>query len=279
MRPHIHLFTIVLLALGCGAASAPAGVRERITADAAGGRPLVAHVVVALCDNEHQGIVRVPAHLGNGQDPASNLYWGAAYGVRTFLTREAGWRVATRPASPRPEVRESLVLRTRTTDGRELFLVAEAWDGREMAGALARFLRLAAGWDPETVAVADTGRVRQIEAGGASHLIAFVGHNGLMDGAAREIPPANPDAQERSSVVLACVSEPYFAGLLSAGGSTPLLLTTGLMAPEAYTLDAVVRAWFGGGDEDEVCAAAARAYDRYQHCGVTAARNLFGCGR
>lgn len=279
MRPRVRLFAVVLLSLGCSAVSALADVRERIAADAAGGRPLVAHVVVALCDNEHQGIVRVPDHLGNGQDPASNLYWGAAYGVRTFLTREAGWRVATRAASPRPEVRESLVLRTRTTDGRELFLVAEAWDGREMAGALTRFLRLAAGWDPETVAVADTGRVRQIEAGGASHLIAFVGHNGLMDGAAEEIPPANPDAHERSSVVLACASEPYFAGLLRAGGSAPLLLTTGLMAPESYTLDAVVRAWFGGGDEDDVCAAAALVYDRYQHCGVRAARNLFGCGR
>ncbi|HBH24362.1 MAG TPA: hypothetical protein DDY13_13175 [Cytophagales bacterium] len=36
------------------------------------------HVFVALCDNEHQGIVPVPNTLGNGKDPNSNLYWGAA---------------------------------------------------------------------------------------------------------------------------------------------------------------------------------------------------------
>ncbi len=32
------------------------------------------HVFVALCDNQNQGIVPVPASLGNGQDPKSNLY-------------------------------------------------------------------------------------------------------------------------------------------------------------------------------------------------------------
>src|SRR5687768_2778496 len=41
----------------------------------------VVHVFVALCDNEYQGIVPVPARIGNGDDPDNNLYWGAAYGV------------------------------------------------------------------------------------------------------------------------------------------------------------------------------------------------------
>ncbi len=36
----------------------------RLDADVAGGEPLVAHVVVALCDNEFQGIVPVPADTG-----------------------------------------------------------------------------------------------------------------------------------------------------------------------------------------------------------------------
>ena len=35
------------------------------------------HVVVALCDNENQGIVPVPEKLGNGKEPLTNLYWGA----------------------------------------------------------------------------------------------------------------------------------------------------------------------------------------------------------
>src|SRR5213596_1995295 len=36
----------------------------------------VAHVLVALADNKYQGIVPVPAAIGNGDDPVRNLYWG-----------------------------------------------------------------------------------------------------------------------------------------------------------------------------------------------------------
>ena len=43
------------------------GVAERIRSDTDGQKPLVVHVVVALCDNVHQGIVPVPRLLGNGQ--------------------------------------------------------------------------------------------------------------------------------------------------------------------------------------------------------------------
>ena len=32
------------------------------------------HVFVDLCDNEHQGVVPVPEILGNGDDPANNLF-------------------------------------------------------------------------------------------------------------------------------------------------------------------------------------------------------------
>lgn len=39
------------------------------------------HVLVALCDNKYQGIVKVPKGIGNGQDPNTNLYWGCGYGL------------------------------------------------------------------------------------------------------------------------------------------------------------------------------------------------------
>lgn len=41
------------------------------------------HVFTALCDNKYQGIVPVPAKMGNGQDTDNNLYWGWGYGVCT----------------------------------------------------------------------------------------------------------------------------------------------------------------------------------------------------
>jgi hypothetical protein len=47
------------------------------------------------------------------------------------------------------------------------------------------------------------------------------------------------------------------------------------MAPEAYTLDVIIRSWLTGGDVAQVREAAATAYDRYQHSGIKAARPLF----
>ena len=57
----------------------------------------VIHVVVALCDNQYQGIVKVPAGIGNGQDARTNLYWGAGYGVKTHFNRSEEW--IAQPAS------------------------------------------------------------------------------------------------------------------------------------------------------------------------------------
>jgi len=255
-----------------------ADVRARVRSDGGAGRPLVAHVVVALCDNENQGIVRVPEHLGNGQDPHANLYWGAAYGVRTYFTRSAAWRLAAQPQAPTADVLEKVVMHSPRTAGRasDYFVVAEAWDGRKMADAVARFLRLAAGRDAEEITL-PSGAV--VTAGGAAHLVVFVGHNGLMDAPAETVPDGARRAAPRASAVLACASRSYFLNHLERGESYPLLLTTGLMAPEAYTLDAMVREWFAQADPASTCLAAARAYDRFQHCGVAAAKRLFGCGQ
>ena len=48
------------------------------------------HVFVALADNQSQGIVPVPAKIGNGEDPENNLYWGSAYGIKTFFCTQCG---------------------------------------------------------------------------------------------------------------------------------------------------------------------------------------------
>ena len=75
--------------------------------------------------------------------------------------------------------------------------------------------------------------------------------------------------------MLACASKPYFLEKLDAMGSHPLLLTTNLMAPEAYSLDAALRAWIGGASVVATGDAAAAAYHEHQRCGPGAARRLF----
>jgi len=255
-------------------------VRSRIEGDINDGRPLVVHLVAALCDNENQGIVPVAKSLGNGQDAGSNLYWGAMYGVRTFLSGKGGWKLAAE-VSKRPKgVLDKIVLETTVVrSGRkvEVYLVAEAWDGREIESAIKRFLELTAGRSVEEIDVKTARGVEKLRAGGASHLMGYVGHNGLMDFSLDRLPRGLPGAKARSVIVLACKSKPYFQRHLKQTGAHVLLLTTGFMAPEAYTLDAALRSWAGGGEPEQVREGAARAYQKYQKCSLKAAENLFFC--
>lgn len=269
---------VVNLATSVAIALDDSHVQARVDGDLAAGKPIVAHVLVALCDNAHQGIVPVPASLGNGRDPASNLYWGARYGVRTYFKRSEHWRTLK---SERPSDRRILdrVVFFGTIKRRNVqvpvYVVADAWDGAEIGAALEAFQAAAAGHARETVRIQDDAHEVTINAGGASHLVAFVGHNGLMDLRLKDPEPAAVGAPPVASVVLACASKPFFLERLQRAGSSPLLLTTGLMAPEAYTLDAVLRSWSAGETPEKIRDAAAEAYDKFQRCGLNAARRLF----
>jgi hypothetical protein len=54
-----------------------------------------------------------------------------------------------------------------------------------------------------------------------------------------------------------------------------LLLTTGLMAPEAFSSDAAITQWVAGAHDMQIRKAAADNYNRYQKSGIKAARRLF----
>jgi hypothetical protein len=233
---------------------------------------------VALCDNKHQGIVPVSQHLGNGQDLRNNLYWGAMYGVRTFLVRNSSWRIVAESLDRPPEVLEKLVFHTtvqRSGCEVDVYLVAEAWDGAEIRSAIERFMWMAAGYKSETVRLKTPNGFEDMQAGGGAHLVAYVGHNGLMDFSLTNLPREPSSTRRPSAIVLACRGKPYFLELLRQASAHSLLLTTGLMAPEAYTLDAAVKSWACGDEPQQVHDSAAAAYHECQKCGLGAARRLF----
>ncbi len=207
------------------------------------------HVVVALCDNETQGIVPVPKAIGDGDVPRTNLYWGAAYGLKTWLKKQQ-WTLRAAPVT-NDKVLERIVA-TKRVGGTEVVLTADAWRGRYIREAITAFLEMASG-----VSRADA--------------VAYIGHDGLMEFDVAPRYARNPSHRPRA-IVLACASLQYFGPYLQRAGSKPLLLTTGLMAPEAYTLTAAIEAWVTKGDVRE---AAAQAYHRHHKCGIRAARRLF----
>ena len=61
-------------------------------------------------------------------------------------------------------------------------------------------------------------------------------------------------------------------------GAYPLLWTTGLLAPEAYTLKSALDGWIARESGEPVRERAAAAYDKYQKCGMRGARRLFATG-
>ena len=234
----------------------------------------VAHVFVALCDNVNQGIVPVPARLGDGDAPATNLYWGAGFGVKTFFKKSKDWRLVAESRNPRAGVLERLVFRHRTRDA---YLVADAYRGSEIKACTLDFLDASAGAPGETLDLALDHSRASVHTAGSADLVAYVGHDGLMDFTLPALPQRR-DERERDAVILACASKQYFAPALRATGARPLLWTTNLMAPEAYVLDAALTGWLARETGQQVRARAATAYHKYQRCGLRAATNLFATG-
>jgi hypothetical protein len=240
-------------------------------------------VFVALADNKNQGIVPVAAILGNGDDPQHNLYWGSAYGVKTFFSRSADWQLVAsylkprpevpRPEIPKPEIMERCVFKHRTAN---VYLVADAYQGNKIRQAIVDFLEAAAGGEPESIPVKAGEQPLLLKVRGAADLVAYAGHDGLMDFQLTALPQGK--SANRQAIILACISKSYFSAPLRATGATPLVWTTGLMAPEAYTLKSAIDGWILRESNDQIRERAAVAYDKYQRCGLKGARRLLVTG-
>ena len=240
--------------------------------------PRTIHVFVALADNKNQGIVPVAAILGNGDDPQHNLYWGSAYGVKTFFSRSADWRLIASSRGPRPEIPgpgilERCIFKHRAAN---VYLVADAYQGNKIRQAIVDFLEAAAGQEPESIPVKAGGQTLILKSRGAADLVAYAGHDGLMDFQLTTLPQGKN--ANRQAIILACISKSYFSAPLHATGATPLLWTTGLMAPEAYTLKSAIDGWILRESNDQIRERAAVAYDKYQRCGLRGARRLLVTG-
>ena len=228
------------------------------------------HVFVALADNEHQGIVPVPARIGNGLDAEHNLYWGAAAGVKTFFARSSEWKLLRCVQKPKTQILERCLFQHRDAN---VYLIADAYRGDEIRQAILDFFSAAAGAE-EPIPVPPGS---QTTTAAASNLVVYVGHDGLMDFQLPNMPRKQNEAH-REAIVLACASKQYFGEGLRNSGAYPLLWTTNLMAPEAYTLKSALDGWVIGESNEMIRERAAVAYDKYQKCGLRGARRLLATG-
>lgn len=228
------------------------------------------HVFVALCDNVNQGIVPVPKKLGNGQDAKNNLYWGAMYGVKSYFKRSKEWVLVSSQSNPEDYILERLLFKHKISN---VYLLADAYDGKYIKRTTIDFLEANAGNNGIRVKYEGDS----LDFGGNANLLAYVGHDGLMEfDVEGDFDQSN--VKKRDAIMLACISKDYFKPYLQKTQSNPLVWTTGLMAPEAYTLKATIDGWVLNETDIQIRERAAQAYHKYQKCGIRGARNLLVTG-
>ncbi|WP_299683191.1 hypothetical protein [uncultured Tenacibaculum sp.] len=227
------------------------------------------HVYVALCDNEFQGIVPVPKKLGNGKDPRNNLYWGAAYGIKSFFKHKTKeWKFISKLETDQSNILERVLFKHRSKD---VYLLADAYDGEKIKNCTEDFLLAANQQNKTTIKV----KSKTLNFGGASNLQAYIGHDGLMD-FQLNLNFKKTSKTKNDVIILACFSKNYFSDHILKANANPILWTTHLMAPEAYTLEAALNTWLNKtSSKKDIRESAARAYHKYQKCGLKGARNLF----
>ena len=224
---------------------------------------------MALCDNVNQGIVPVPAKLGNGQDPNSNLYWNAMYGVKAYFKRSNDWSLVYTIKKPEAHILERLLFKHNASN---TYLLADAYDGKYIKQTTIDFLKASAGHNAFKVNYNN----KELCFGSDAQLLAYVGHDGLMEFNVEG--NFESEKNSRDVIILACVSKDYFKPYVEKTKANPLVWTTGLMAPEAYTLKASIDGWILNETDDQIRERAAQAYHKYQKCGIRGARNLLVTG-
>ena len=208
---------------------------------------------VALCDNKTQGIAPVGAKIGNGDDHHGNLYWGCSDGARSYFKNSKKW---TRQSSEKPaedHILQRIHFKHKKTG---TILTAHAYRGSEMERCLQDYFQA-------------------LKSGGPNKLVAFIGHNGLMDTSPTFPEKASSDLPETPTVVLCCLSEKYFNPHLTRYQSRPLLLTKQLMYPGSFILHDAIEVWLADGSPAQYLDAAAKAYAKNQKISTKAAKGIF----
>lgn len=207
-------------------------------------------VFVALCDNDSQGIAPVPAAIGDGSKPAANLYWGCSDGLASYFKRSKKWKLLKTEKDVDHNVMVQLEFKHVSAD---LTLTARAYRGTSIRACFEHY--------------------EAALAKGEADLVAYLGHNALMD-----FVPGKPGAGSRkkpAAIVLCCKSQSYFEDRIRTLGGEPILLTDQLMYPGSFLLHDAVEAWRQGKSLAEIRAAAGRAYARNQKISVRAATGVF----
>ena len=260
-------FLVILAAAGVFAWSSPAGF-----CDEPAQRPKRIHVFVALCDNDTQAIAPVNDRIGDGDDPENNLYWGCSDGLPKYFAKRKQWSLIRTERDVTADILRRVIFRHKQT---RALLVADAYRGSSIRICLGDFLYSAAGQQKVPVCLGapeEGGRLSMF--GGGADLVAYIGHNGLMEHSVSE-PDKIDGSRTRDAIVLSCVSDRYFRELLRRNGARPVLTTQQFMYPGAFALHAALEGWLRKESLPQLRTRAGKAMAINQKISVKAATRIF----
>ncbi len=281
MRTLATVLVLLLFSVPARSAPAPApatvwheALLDDIATDLVAGRPLVVQVHLPLCSNQ---ILRCGNDsLGDGDAPATNLYWATSGGfVGWFGRKGSGWKQVLRARGDDPDLLEVRAWRRRVTPGAawkrrgvdrpfDLVVVAYAWRGTAIDRTVGAYLGDLFAATRRDVVLDDGSSVA---AGGAAHVVAYVGHNRFMDYApgfdfsAYERAGAGTSRRPKGHIALACRTADYLAGAdVSSAARVPLLMTADFLFAGAHAFDGAVQTFAAGGSFAAIRAGAAASY-------------------
>lgn len=244
---------------------------DRIAADVLAGRPLVATLYVALCDNDSQGIVPVKnRRVCRGDDPDRNLYWAAAGGLAATL-KQAKWQRVSLTYFAEGDLAVKAVWRKTFSPGGALrvrgvrepfhiFIIGRGYRGDHIRQAMMDYLD----------AVNRDGKMDEevggwrLKAGGASHVVGYIGHDYFydVDDPAPLLATRNGDSVlPKGTFALSCTGHVFIRRAIQRPNAHIFILNRTLGFPGAWTAEAVLAALADGKSMKEIhhCAAAAFA--------------------
>ena len=97
---------------------------------------------MALADNAHQGIVPVPAPLGNGENAAKNLHWARLSAFEPISEKPGEWKELAHQANLSAYILEKSILYSAAGN---TYLIAGAYRGKEIKQAITDFVQASTG--------------------------------------------------------------------------------------------------------------------------------------
>ena len=268
MRTALTLILIAALSVPARAGTEDvwlASLTDRVIDDLAAGKPLVVEVHVPLCDNSI--IACGNAKLGDGDNPDTNLYWWTTPGFGTwFARRGSGWTRTTNLKAGETGDADVLALHV----NKRTVAAPAAWKKR---GAPAKFeiqIRVRA-WRGTAIDRALAAYAADVSGASPAQIVAWVGHNRLMDVDTYQWP--KPGADIKGTIAIACHTAAYMEEPVPASTRVPLLMTRDFLFSNAAPLEATVLAFAAGGSYAEIRLAAATAYAGVQKREV---KRIFG---